>query len=184
MEKIKLVNTETIIQTERLSLEPLQPKHANSLFSLLQEKSIYQYIPQKPPISLKELEQRYQKLATRLSPDNSEAWLNWAVYHDRHQVYIGQLEATVFTNRSSQIAYLFSPLFWGHGYAYEGCRHIIINLCQNYNLKEINAETDTRNLASIRLLQKLGFVIIKTNKNADFFKGSFSDEYVFCLKVV
>lgn len=178
---MELINSEIIIETERLSLEPLHSKHAIALFSFLQEESIYQYIPQNPPASPKVLEQRYQKLATRLSSGKSEAWLNWAVYHKQLQIYIGQLEATVLPNRSSQIAYLFSPLFWRQGYAHEACQHLIFDLCQNYNLIEITAEVDTRNLASIRLLQKLGFVIVKTIENADFFGGNVSSEYIFRL---
>ncbi|MGF1587638.1 MAG: GNAT family N-acetyltransferase [Pleurocapsa sp.] len=178
---MQLVNAEAILETERLQLEPLQPKHAIALFSVIQAKRIYQYIPQDPPTSLKALEQRYQKLATRLSPDGHEAWLNWAIYHKQQQVYIGQVEATVLANRVCQIAYLFSPRFWGNGYATESCRQIIIELRQNYRISEVVAEVDTRNLASIQLLQRLGFIRLETRKNADFFKGSSSHEYIYRL---
>ena len=176
---MQLVNVEAILTTERLLLEPLEIKHAIALFPILQAKQIYSYIPQNPPTSLEALEQRYQKLATRLSPDGQEAWLNWAVYHQERQTYIGRIEATVGTNRSCQIAYMFAPQFWGQGYATESCTKVIIELKRNYSITEIVAEVDTRNLASAKLLQRLGFTNQETRKNADFFKGSYSDEYIY-----
>ena len=178
---MQLINAEVVLETERLLLEPLQKKHAIVLFPLFQAKQIYQYIPQEPPTSVKALEQIYQRLEKRLSPNGREAWLNWAVYYKEQQAYIGRIEATVSADRSCQIAYLFSPLFWGHGYATEACQHIIANLQQNYHLIKILAEVDTRNLASRKLLQGLGFIQIETRRHADSFKGSYSDECVYQL---
>ena len=178
---MQLVHPEAIIKTERLLLEPLKKEHAIALYSLLQDTSLYQYIPQKPPISLKALEQRYQNLETRLSPDESEAWLNWAIWIEEREIYGGFIEITVSANYSGQIAYMLSPLFWGQGYAFEACRHLIINVWQNYHITEMIAEVDTRNLASIRLLERLGFVNVETRKDVDFFKGSQSHEYIYQL---
>lgn len=173
-------DSEAILETERLLLEPLRREHAIALYSLLQDKRIYQYIPQEPP-SLQALQQRYQKLETRLSPDKTEVWLNWAVYIKERKSYAGYVEATISASCSGQIAYILSPLFWKQGYAHEACRHLIIHLWQNYDISEIIAEVDTRNASSILLLQRLGFIHLDTRKNADFFKGSSSDEYVYQL---
>jgi len=41
------------------------------------------------------------------------------------------------------------------------------------------AYVDTRNKASIRLLERLGFERVDATKDADFFKGESSDEYVY-----
>lgn len=173
-------DTETVLETERLLLEPLRRKHAIALYSLLQDERIYQYIPQDPPTSLEALEKRYQRLETRRSPDETEIWLNWAVYIKERKVYAGCIEATLSANNSGQIAYLFSPLYWKRGYAYEACRHLVTNL-RSYDITEIVAEVDTRNTPSVLLLQKLGFVKLNTRYNVDFFKGSHSNEYVYQL---
>ena len=178
---MKIFDSETILETERLLLEPLKEEHAIALYPLLQDQRIYQYIPQNPPTSLETLKQRYQRLETRLSPDRTEAWLNWAVYIKERRTYAGRVEATVMANCSGQIAYIFSPLFWQQGYAYEACRHSIVNLWKNYDMIEIIAEVDTRNTSSTKLLQRLGFVNWQTHQNVDFFKGSYSNEYVYRL---
>jgi [ribosomal protein S5]-alanine N-acetyltransferase len=177
---MKFINTEGILETQRLLLEPLKVTHGVALYHLFQDKRIYEYIPTPVPASLEYLEQRYQKLETRLSPNGTEAWLNWAVYIKEHQTYAGYIEATVLPG-VAKIAYILAPLFWRQGYAYEACKHLISIVWRDYNITEIIAEVDTRNLASIRLLERLGFICIETRRDADFFKGVSSDEYIYRL---
>lgn len=92
---MKLINTETILETQRLLLEPLKRTHAVSMYYLLQDERIYEYIPASAPASLEILEQRYHKLETCLSPDATEAWLNWSVYIKEYEAYAGYIEANV-----------------------------------------------------------------------------------------
>ena len=65
---------------------------------------------------------------------------------------------------------MLAPQFWKQGYAYEACKSLISILWRDYNITEIIAEVDTRNLASFKLLERLGFIRIETRENADFFK--------------
>ncbi len=176
---MKLINTETILETQRLLLEPLKRTHAVKMYYLLQDERIYEYIPALAPASLEILEQRYQKLETRLSPDGTEAWLNWAVYIKEYEAYAGYIEATVLPE-VAKIAYVLAPKYWKQGYAYEACKYLI-SILWRYDITEIIAEVYTRNLASIRLLERLGFIRVETRNNADFFKGVSSDKYIYRL---
>jgi ribosomal-protein-alanine N-acetyltransferase len=180
---MQLVNSETVLETQRLLLYPLKRSHAAVLYSLLQDEHIYTYIPQDPPASLETLEQRYQKLEHRLSPDLTQAWLNWAVCIKAGRDYAGYTQATILPNGRAEIAYIFASLFWGQGYAQEACECMLGVLQQDYNVTAITAEVDTRNRRSIRLLERLGFVCIETRKDVDFFKGASSDEYLYRLMV-
>ena len=77
----------------------------------------------------------------------------------------------------AQIAYVFSPAFWGWGYATEACKVI-----DDYGVHAVTAEeVDTRNAPSIRLLERLGFKRVAYRPGADFFKGAVSDEYTYRL---
>ena len=178
---MRLIHPEQVIATERLRLEPLQPDHAARLFALLQDPHIYRYIPQEPPASQSLLMQRYQQLASRLAPAGDEAWLNWALSLTATAEYIGQVEATVFEDQTAYLAYLIGSAFWSHGYATEACTRVIQLLFDDYGVTQIKAEVDTRNAASMRLLERLGFARIGYQANADFFKGSSSDEYTYGL---
>jgi [ribosomal protein S5]-alanine N-acetyltransferase len=180
---MKLVKPELILKTKRLVLEPIKLHHAANLFLLLQDERIYRYIPQNPPISIKLLEQRYQKLQSRLSPDRQEAWLNWAIRLKNVSEYIGRVEASVLPNYTAEIAYELSPTYWNQGYATEACQQILSILFVEYLVKKVKAQVDTRNQASMRLLEKLKFTVIAHQKNADFFKNSPIDEYTYQLLV-
>ena len=176
-----LIHAERVLKTARLHLEPLQQSHAALLFSALQEPCIYTYTPQNPPVSLEALEQRYAMLQGRLSPAGDEAWLNWAVRLASSPVYVGCVQATVLPTRTASLAYEFFPAFWGNGYASEACRSVLQRLFTDYAITTVEAEVDTRNTASIHLLERLGFERVGYKAEADFFKGSSSDEYTYRL---
>lgn len=44
-------------------------------------------------------------------------------------------------------------------------------------MSRVGTEIDTRNTASTRLVEALGFALVALTPNADFFKGTASDEY-------
>jgi RimJ/RimL family protein N-acetyltransferase len=147
----------------------------------LSDARIYTFIPQDPPSSLLALENRYQQLESRESPDGDEVWLNWAIRLKQQDKYIGTVQATVRQNGSSLLAYEFSPDFWGNGYATESCLRIIESLFADYGVVVVIAEVDTRNAASCNLLERLSFERVSTRKDADFFKGQRSDEHTYRL---
>lgn len=178
---MRLIDPEQVVETERLRLEPLQPRHAAELFALLQHPDIYRYIPQEPPTSLAALTQRYQALSRRLAPAGDQVWLNWAVQITATSAYIGHVEATVMEDQTAYLAYELGTAFWGRGYATEACTRIIQLLFDDYSVTAISAEVDTRNTASIGLLERLGFVRSGYRADADFFKGSTSHEYTYRL---
>ena len=63
------------------------------------------------------------------------------------------------------------------GFAAEACRRLLEHLVDDYQVGVVAAEIDTRNTASIALVESLGFERVGIQKGADHFKGSTSDEY-------
>jgi RimJ/RimL family protein N-acetyltransferase len=122
-----------------------------------------------------------ERLATRRSPHGDQLWLNWAVHRKREQDYIGTLQATVSADQRAAIAYMLHSAFWGKGYAQEACRRLLTMLFTAYDLRCVYAEVDTRNQASWRLLERLGFQRVAFRQAADHFKGASSDEYTYEL---
>lgn len=174
---MRLIEPEAVLETSRLVLEPLQIAHAPVLYAALQSKAIYKYIPEDPPDSVETLVARYQQLSHRVSPDERELWLNWAMRLREEDSYAGILQATIFSDATAYLAYILFPAFWGRGYATEGCGRVLDLLYQDYGVHKVSAEIDTRNTASLKLIESLGFQRVTTTFNADFFKGSTSHEY-------
>jgi ribosomal-protein-alanine N-acetyltransferase len=175
--EIPLVEPEARLETPRLFLEPILPAHAARLNEQLQDERLYQFIPQDPPATLQALEDRYDFLSTRRSPDGREAWLNWAVRERTSGDYAGTLEATVHDNRTATVAYMVFVPRQRRGFAAEACGRLLTHLFQNYRVGMVAAKIDTRNVASIALVESLGFERVAFHKDADHFKGSSSDEY-------
>jgi RimJ/RimL family protein N-acetyltransferase len=146
------------IPTARLRLEPLQPEHAGALFAGLQEPAIYEFLAEAPPSSLAWLEGRYRCLATRVSPDGRDLWLNWAVWSNEASEYLGYVQATVHRDQTAEIAYVLFPSAWGRGHATEAVAAMIEDLRKRLVVTTFIARVHPRNRRSARLLDRLGFL--------------------------
>ena len=60
----------------------------------------------------------------------------------------------------------FNPRFWHKGYAFEASKEVVRHLTEDLQVREIWGECDERNLASARLLERLGFELIETVDDA------------------
>ncbi len=176
-----LVSPENEMALPRLCLEPLVVAHATALYTALQDPALYTFIPQDPPLSLADLLVRYAALSMRRSPTGQEVWLNWVLRRRGTDDYVGAVQATIHEDRTTMLAYMIFPSFWGHGYAREGCARVLTHLREAYDVSRVAAEIDTRNTASIQLIEVLGFNRVALTPHADFFKGAESDEYLFEL---
>jgi RimJ/RimL family protein N-acetyltransferase len=79
------------------------------------------------------------------------------------------------------LAYEVFPTYWARGIATEACRRMIEWLIDELRVVHFTAEVDSLNVASLRLLERLGFRRGALRANADRFKGRSSDEWTFHL---
>lgn len=168
-------------ETERLLLDPLCESHAAELFNVYSDPRMYTFIPQDPPASLEALAARYRFLEARRSPDGTEQWLNWAVRLKSTRACIGCIQITLTPDGRAQLAYEIGVPYWQQGYATEACARVIEALFA-LRVVEVWAELDTRNTASIRLLERLGLQRGALKRDADFFKGATSDEWIYTVR--
>ena len=113
--------------------------------------------------------------------DGRAMWQNWAIKIRQNDSYAGFIETTIRQDKSIYLAYFIFVSHWRQGIAREGVRAVLAHLRAAYGAKEVIAEMDTRNLASIGLVESLGFKRTGKTGNADFFKGQASNEYRYRL---
>jgi len=169
------------IETLHLCIESLSIQHAERIIKYVQNPAIYSYIPGDPP-SLSDLTKRIKFLAGGKSPDGSELWLNWVLVLRESNSPVGTFQATINPQQASSIAYEIFVPYWRSGYGYEAAKAVVDHLFDRYPIPALTANIDTRNIASIKLVEKLGFENIDFLPDADFFKGASSDEFVYELK--
>jgi len=170
------------LESERLILEPLLPEHADRTFALWQDERLYTFIPFEPPTDLRAVEERYRELAGRRSPAGDEEWLNWFAREKASGEYVAMVQITIRPDSSAYLAYFTFAAHWQRGYAYEACQAVMRWLIGR-GVKEFSAEIDTRNVASIRLIEKLGFRRVAYVPKAALIHGADGDEYRYSLSV-
>jgi RimJ/RimL family protein N-acetyltransferase len=168
------------LESERLVLEPLLPEHAARTFALWREERLYTFIPFEPPTDVVALEERFRKLAVRRSPDGTEEWLNWLAQEKSSGEYVAMIQITIRPDSSAYLAYITFVPQWRRGYGYEACQAVIRWLIGR-GVEVIVAEMDVRNVASVRLIEKLGFERVAFVPKAALIRGADSDEYRYSL---
>jgi ribosomal-protein-alanine N-acetyltransferase len=170
------------LETARLLLEPLDARHAHELFYTLADDELYRYIPTEPYASVDLLAARYAHVA-RGPLAEGERWWNWAlVGRCEPRRAFGTLEISIDRDGThALLAYALGRDSWGAGFATEAARAAIDELRSATHIREIETFIDSRNRRSIALVERLGFTRKGFIANADYFKGSTSDEVVFAL---
>jgi RimJ/RimL family protein N-acetyltransferase len=140
-------------RTLRLTIEPLDPMHAEALFAALDDPRVTAHIAGPGVPTLDDLRRRIVRVLTGPPPGSAETWCNWVVL--LNGTVIGRLEATLH-HEIAEIAYLFGPRWWGHGYATEATAWMLDEV-RRMGATACWATVEPANDASIRLLARLGF---------------------------
>jgi RimJ/RimL family protein N-acetyltransferase len=83
--------------------------------------------------------------------------------------------------RSATMGYCLDDSAWGRGFATEAAAALLQWAFDTLDLNRVQAETDTRNGASGRVLEKLGFVLEGTLRQDCIVEGEVSDTWVYGL---
>jgi ribosomal-protein-alanine N-acetyltransferase len=94
------------------------------------------------------------------------------------QELLGYVQFTVkLGEQRALVAYFVLPAHRKMGVATEAIRASLSEVVTSFRLARVDAEIDTRNAASIAVVERLGFVRTRLVPHADEFKGAISDEY-------
>ncbi len=148
------------LNAELTILRPLTAEHADALFPILRDAHLWRFTEQEPPKTLAALSERYSRLESRRSPDGQELWLNWALERREDGQLVGLVQATVPISRShADIAYILGRSFWGRGLASDAIGAMLNFLREGLDVPTVRASVESRNLSSVRLLERFAFRI-------------------------
>lgn len=91
-------------------------------------------------------------------------------------IYLNKEEPT-----EAKIGYIMNPKFWNRGYTTEVVLELGKYAQEELKLQRVLATCDVRNMASRRVLEKSGFMLIDTLVNHYKQKGIMRDSYLFKL---
>jgi len=168
------------LHTARLRLRPFTGADADPLFALHSSAHVLRYWDA-PPWSDRARADRFIAACRQMAEDGSGARL--ALERASDGAFVGWCALSRWNpdHRSAAIGYVLDEAAWGQGYATEAARAVLQWAFDALDLNRVQAETDTRNVASARVLEKLGFVREGTLREDCVVNGDVSDSWVYGL---
>lgn len=169
-----------ILHTARLRLRPVEDADRDALFALHSNSHAMRYWDA-PPWGEPARAERFVAACRQMADDGTGVRL--AIDRVPDGAFIGWCGLTRWNPdyRSAALGYCLDDAAWGHGYATEAARALLSWAFDSLDLNRVQAEADTRNVASARVLEKLGFVREGTLREDCVVNGEVSDSWVYGL---
>ena len=168
------------LYTERLRLRPFADADADALFALHSNAHVLRYWDG-PAWTERGQADGFLARCGLLAAEGTGARL--AIDRASDDTFLGWCSLTRWDpdNRSASLGYILDDHAWGSGYATEAVRALLQWAFDTLDLNRVQAEADTRNAASARVLEKLGFVLEGTLREDCVVNGEVSDSWVYGL---
>jgi [ribosomal protein S5]-alanine N-acetyltransferase len=144
------------MDTERCQLSVISENDYEQIKKLYLNEQVRKYLG--GTVNEESYKVRFQSML-----DSENRSLHWSVFLKESNEFIGLVFLdTYHDGTSTEIGYQLLPEFWGKGYAREVIEHVLDYGFHTLGLTTIVAETQTLNLASCGLLQRVGMKLEET----------------------
>ncbi|MGH7268721.1 MAG: GNAT family N-acetyltransferase [Candidatus Rokuibacteriota bacterium] len=160
------------LATRRLRLRAPLPRDAAALLSILGDPEVTRYHNMPTLTTLAEAHGALERLEQRYAARDT---IRWAIELTGHGEMIGTvgLLRFDFEQRRAEVGYEMARRWWGRGFTPEAVAAVIRYGFTVVGLHRIEAGVLPGNDASVRVLQKLGFLEEGTRRDYLHFKGGF-----------
>ncbi|TDT40752.1 RimJ/RimL family protein N-acetyltransferase [Streptomyces sp. BK208] len=172
--------TTPTLHTPRLRLRPFTGADRDHLFVLHADARVMRYWDS-PPWTERARAERFVAACRRMADEGTGVRV--AVDRVSDGAFVGWCGLVEWNpvHRSASLGYCFGEAMWGRGYATEAVRALLRWAFGTLDLNRVQAEADTRNPASARVLEKAGFVREGTLREDCVVDGEVSDSWVYGL---
>ena len=167
------------LKTARMTLRPYEMDDLTALHDMFGREDVCRYLPWEPM----DLDQARAKIEQRVGQTRIEADgdpLVVAAVEDASGHVIGEfmLRLASSTNRQGEIGWSLIPGVRGRGLATEGAREMLRLGFDELGLHRIVATCDPRNVASLRVMERIGMRREAEFVESEFLKGEWIGEIV------
>ncbi|HEU4716770.1 MAG TPA: GNAT family N-acetyltransferase [Bacteroidia bacterium] len=169
-----------VLETERLILRRVEPADVAEMFVLRSDRQLMKFIPRPVAQSPDDALALIHSMAEGIAKNEM---INWGMVLKSSGKVIGtvgffRMKPEHFR---AEIGYMLHGDFHGTGIMQEALVKAIAFGFQSMKLHSIEAVVDPANIASIRLLERNGFVREAYFRENEFFDGKFLDSAVYSL---
>lgn len=168
------------LSTARLRLRPFAEGDKEDLFAMQSNARVLRYWDA-PPWRERAQADRFISMGRQMEQEGTGARL--AIERLTDDQFVGWCSLSQWnpSYRSARMGYCLAEAAWGKGFATEAATALLEWAFDTLDLNRVQAETDTRNTASSRVLEKLGFVREGTLREDCIVDGDVSDSWVYGL---
>lgn len=149
-----------LLRTKRLILRRFEETDFKSLTSMMTDAETMHYTGFRKPQPIEKI----RELLAKWHSEGTSSLGVWAVVHIDSKDFIGWSMLKMTDSDFPELGYMLSKEKWGMGYATELAAAILDHAFSNLKVAKVSAITSPDNLASIRVLEKIGMCISDENK--------------------
>ena len=168
------------LATPRLDLRPLAPGDAEALYAVFSDPVVMRYWAHPPWTALEEARAKIADDAAALPAGRH---LRLAVVRRGDGALLGTCSLFNLHEqcRRAEVGYALRADAWGRGYAAEAVGELLRCAFEDLDLHRVEADVDPRNAASVRCLERLGFVREGLLRERWIVAGEICDAYFYGL---
>jgi [ribosomal protein S5]-alanine N-acetyltransferase len=168
------------LRTQRLILRELVPEDAEAIFAI---RGDYEVTRLNTGEAYYRVEQAAALIRSIRNAYDEQSELRWGITLKGTNVVIGMCGYNYWVRRDYRgcIGYDLARAYWGQGIMTEAVRSVIRFGFERMQLNRIEADASAENIASIRVLEKLGFKQEGIEREQYYEDGQFHDLVLFAL---
>ncbi len=162
-----------VLQTDRLVLRQVTQEDASVVLSGYSDKRVNQFMS----VAYHSMEEIQTQLDwyNSLLAEESGIWWGICLKEDGKMIGNGGFHKWEHLHRKAELGYWILPEYQGKGLAAEAISAMITHGFENMALHRIEAEVETENAPSSRILRKMGFELEGIKKECEYINGRFID---------
>ena len=152
------MSEQVIFETNRLMVRKLQMSDLDPFHTMQSNPKVMQYADVEVK-SLKAHKKELQDLIGYYQKEKNDFWI-YAIERKEDQKFIGTLAFVKDDQQDDEIGFRFLQKYWGLGYGSE-IGLALIDYCRFVNMPKLIGYVIDKNIASAKILQKLGFEAVE-----------------------
>lgn len=141
----------SIFETDRLSIRKLKESDSDSYYDMMGNPNVMNMVPRKVMSRI----ESDKHLNDFLNPNQNQTNIQvWAIDTKENNEFIGICAFLKNDEDEDEIGYRLRELFWRKGYGTEIAKGLISYGFNQLKLEKITADVDTKNLYSVKILEK------------------------------
>ncbi|MDJ0515958.1 MAG: GNAT family protein [Trichodesmium sp. MO_231.B1] len=180
MKNLDIFSNLPTIETERILLRKMSLKDAKDMFEYAQDSQVSKYTGWYTHNSIQDTKLFLQYTINNYK--NNEV-SNWGIVHKAEQKLIGTAGFIDWNleDARAEIGYTLSRKYWGKGYMTEVVNAIIYFGFRTMILNRIEARCVIENIASARVMEKVGMKYEGILRECMFIKGKYRDLKIYSI---